>query len=68
MRRKAMAKGMAARRLQYPGFTNSRLDRPLHDLLVLMMTGRQSGIRIFAERVRRKDPLPSPLSCRPWRP
>src|SRR5580704_6913606 len=65
MRRKAMAKGMAARRLHYLRLTNSTLDCPLHDLLVLMMSGRQSGIRISAERVCRKDPLPSPLSRRP---
>src|ERR1700730_17194844 len=64
MRRKTMAKGMTARRLQDPRLMHSGLNRPLHDLFMLMVASRPAGIHIAAERVRGKDPLPSPLNRR----
>ena len=61
MRRKAMPKGVATRRLQDPRLSNSGLDRTLNDLLVLMLASEGTGVGIPAQRVGGKHPLPSPL-------
>ena len=64
VRGKAMTKGMTTRRLRYSRLVHSRLDRALHDFFVSMMADRSARVRIPAQRVRREDPLPTPLDCR----
>src|ERR1700685_4403680 len=54
MRREAVAEGVTTGGLQDARFVNRSLDRPLHDLLVLMMSGRSAGVRIPAQLRRRK--------------